>query len=122
MRSKVITLKRARVLRRAMSSPEVALWMKLRGRHVDTPTFRRQHPIGPYVLDFYCSAARLAVEVDGAGHGEDQQIIHDERRDAWLRTPGLVVYRVTAGAVMHNADEVADSVIRLAMERMGQAS
>ncbi|MDB5426094.1 MAG: hypothetical protein JWR43_69, partial [Phenylobacterium sp.] len=67
-----------------MTEPEVMLWSRLRRRLPDQPVFRRQHPMGPYILDFYCPAAKLAVEVDGSTHWEDEQIAHDERRDAWL--------------------------------------
>jgi len=52
-----------------MTLPEVVLWQHLRGRHFSGPRFRRQHPAGPYVLDFYCPAAKLAVEIDGYVHG-----------------------------------------------------
>jgi very-short-patch-repair endonuclease len=59
---------RARAMRRAMSEPEVMLWSRLRGRGPEKPTFRRQHPFGRVILDFYCPAARLAIEVDGRTH------------------------------------------------------
>jgi len=62
-----------------MSPPEVLLWTRLRLLRGDGPTFRRQHPIGPY-----CAAARLVVEVDGAHHTEDGQIAKDEARTAYL--------------------------------------
>jgi very-short-patch-repair endonuclease len=55
--------------------------------------FRRQHPIGPYILDFYCSAAQLAVEVDGAGHDFAERVQRDERREAWLAQQGIKVLR-----------------------------
>ncbi len=64
--------------------------------------------MGPYILDFYCSKAKLAVEIDGAGHGEVAQIAHDERRDAWLQRQGVTVYRVPASSVFEDADQVAD--------------
>jgi very-short-patch-repair endonuclease len=67
MRQRLIT-NRARALRRQMSEPEVMLWSRLRSRGEDHPTFRRQHPFGSIILDFYCPAARLAIEVDGATH------------------------------------------------------
>jgi very-short-patch-repair endonuclease len=57
------TLGKAKRLRREMTAPEVRLWQQLRVRGPDRPVFRRQHPIGPYVLDFYCPAAKLCVEV-----------------------------------------------------------
>jgi very-short-patch-repair endonuclease len=59
------TMALARRLRRNLSPPEVRLWIRLRERKSGTPVFRRQHPIGPYVLDFFCAKARLAVEIDG---------------------------------------------------------
>nr|WP_324255282.1 DUF559 domain-containing protein [Sphingomonas sp. PL-96] len=62
------TQKLARKFRREMSLPEVLLWRELRARPAGL-RFRRQHPAGPYVLDFFCSAQRLAVEVDGDAHG-----------------------------------------------------
>lgn len=59
------TITRARDLRRKLTLPEVILWTALRGRHLDGRRFRRQHPFGAYILDFYCDEARLAVEIDG---------------------------------------------------------
>jgi very-short-patch-repair endonuclease len=53
-----------------MTLPEVLLWQELRGGKLDGLQFRRQHPVGPYILDYFCTAARLAVEVDGRGHDE----------------------------------------------------
>jgi very-short-patch-repair endonuclease len=70
MRRTLIT-NRARAMRKAMTEPEVMLWSRLRGRGPDRPTFRRQHPFGSMILDFYCPAARLAVEVDGATHWDE---------------------------------------------------
>jgi very-short-patch-repair endonuclease len=89
-----------------MSPPEVVLWARLRVRAPDSPVFRRQHPIGPYVADFYCAAARLVVEVDGAIHGQDDQIAHDQRRDAYMERLGYRVIRCSAGDVMNDPDEV----------------
>ena len=98
-----------------MSPPEVLLWARLRTLRGHGPTFRRQHPIGPYVADFYCSAGRLVVEVDGAHHTEDAQIAHDERRDAYMRQLGYSVVRVSPGEIMRNADEAADGVVQTAL-------
>ena len=117
LRSSTLALKRARRLRRVMTEPEVMLWVRLRKRGEDRPVFRRQHPIGPYILDFYWPAAKLAVEVDGANHSEDARIAHDERRDAWLRREGVEVYRIAARDVFDHAGEVADGVLRTAYER-----
>src|SRR3984957_9538215 len=84
MRAPVLTLKRARQLRREMTLPEVLLWEQIRGGRLNGLRFRRQHPIGPYILDFYCASARMAVEIDGAGHDHESQWTHDNRRDRWL--------------------------------------
>ncbi len=75
--------------------------------------------MGPYVLDFYCPAARLVVEVDGWGHNMGDRPAKDERRDAWLAERELEVLRIPAGDVMADPDGVADSVCRYAMERAG---
>ena len=119
MRSPVLSLKRARRLRREMTLPEVLLWQRLRGREPGAPTFRRQHPVGPYILDFYCSAARLAVEIDGAGHDMGSQPGHDERRDAWLKAQGIEVLRISAGEFLKDVDEGALSVWTQTMDRLG---
>ena len=66
MRASVLTLKCARKLRRMMTLSEVLLWERIRGGRLNGLRFRRQHPIGPYILDFYCASGRLAVEIDGA--------------------------------------------------------
>ncbi|PVM90331.1 endonuclease domain-containing protein [Caulobacter endophyticus] len=118
MRSPVLTLKRARRLRREMTLPETMLWQRLRRRGEDPP-LRRQHPVGVYILDFYCSAARLAVEIDGAGHDTADQARHDARRDAWLASQGIEIMRIAAGDFLRDPDEVALGVWTLAAERMG---
>jgi very-short-patch-repair endonuclease len=118
LRSSILASKRAKVLRRTMTEPEVLIWVWLRRRLPDQPVFRRQHPMGPYIVDFYCSAAKLVVEIDGAGHSEDAQIAHDQRRDAWLGRQGLKVCRVAASSVFEDAGGVADGVRMLALERI----
>ena len=85
MRAPSPTPKRAKRLRGDMSLPEVLLWARLRRRQPGIPPCRRQHPIGPYVLDFYFSDARLCIEVDGYSHGTADRPQRDARRDAWLR-------------------------------------
>lgn len=90
------TVAKARLFRRELTRPEARLWQVLRTRPGGLK-FRRQHPIGPYVLDFYCPAARLAIEVDGAAHDMGSNPGRDERRDGWLRQRGLAVLRVCPG-------------------------
>jgi very-short-patch-repair endonuclease len=97
-----------------MSPPEVLLWARLRNLRSRGLSFRRQHPIGPYVADFYCTAARLVVEVDGGHHTEDRQIVRDERRDAYMRDLGYEVLRVSSSEIMRNADDAADGIVQAA--------
>jgi len=102
VRAPVLTFKRARSLRRAMTKPETILWQALRGAKLNGVRFRRQHPVGPYILDFFAPSARLAVEIDGDIHGDPAQASHDARRDAWLRSEGIRVMRVPARDVLDN--------------------
>ena len=104
------TVDNARELRRALSPPEVALWQWLRQRP-EGLKFRRQHPVGPYVLDFYCASAHLAIEIDGSGHDHAQQIAHDERRDHWLREQGIKVLRIKAVDVLTDLDSVMRHIL-----------
>lgn len=99
---------KARQLRRTMSLPEVLLWQELRKANVK---FRRQHPVGPYVLDFYCAAAKVGVEVDGIAHEMGEQPQKDEVRDGWLRQQGIRIVRVPAVEVLRSASDVAASIV-----------
>ncbi len=82
------------------------------------PAFRRQHPIGPYVLDFYCAKARLAAEIDGMSHNVEDRPQRGARRDAWLRAQGVTVWRIAAADVLSGLDDAADGIMRLAAEMM----
>jgi very-short-patch-repair endonuclease len=98
-----------------MSPPEALLWTRLRLLRGDGPTFRRQHPIGPYIADFYCSAARLVIEVDGAEHTELAQMAHDERRDVYMQRLGYRVLRIPAGDVLQWVDDVVQGIVEAAL-------
>ena len=100
MRASILTLKRARALRRKMTLPEVLLWQELRGGKLNCLQFRRQHPIGPYILDFFCPDVRLAIEVDGRGHDDPGQFEHDRRRDQWLVGRNIKVLRISASDIL----------------------
>jgi len=102
--------KNARRFRRELSLPEKLLWVRIRRGELH---FRRQHPIGDYVLDFYCPAAKLAIEVDGAAHDFGDRPRRDHRRTEWLKERGIDVLRVPAKDVLRDPDEIADAVIRL---------
>ncbi len=92
------------------------LWSRLRARSAGVPAFRRQHPIGPYVLDFYCAKARLAVEIDGISHDVEDRPQRDARRDAWLRAQGVTVWRIAAADILSRLADAADGIVRLAIE------
>jgi very-short-patch-repair endonuclease len=82
----------------------------LRGGRLNGLRFRRQHPIGDYILDFYCPSARLAVEVDGAAHDSPAQAQRDLRRQSWLNERGIRVLRFLAADVLK--DETLDGVLQ----------
>ncbi len=105
---------RARKLRREATSPERILWSKLRSAQIEGASFQRQHPIGPYVLDFYCPALGLVIELDGGLHGHEDRVAADRRRDAWLTQRGLKVIRFWNDEVRKNLQGILDK-IRLAI-------
>jgi len=120
MRSSPKTRQTARRLRRELSPPEVLLWVRLRALRDEGPTFRRQHPIGPYVADFYCPLARLVIEIDGPHHTEDERAARDEVRDAYMRRLGYRVMRIPGGDVMREPDETAQGVVQAALALIGE--
>jgi very-short-patch-repair endonuclease len=90
-----------------MSLPEVLLWVQLRARQPEGPRIRRQHPIGPWVIDFFCSDANLAIEIDGEAHSMGDQPRRDERKDDYLRRLGIDVLRIPAIDVLKDPSGVA---------------
>ena len=107
------TVRKARKLRKAMSLPEVLLWEQLRKRPHGLK-FRRQHPPGPYVLDFFCSDARLAVEIDGEAHNRSDQPQRDMARDAWFARAGISTLRVPARNVLSDTVAAAEAIAEYA--------
>jgi very-short-patch-repair endonuclease len=108
----------ALTFRKALTPPEFMLWERIKRRHPDGPTFRRQYAIGAYVLDFYCIKARLAVEVDGEVHNLPAKAQNDEVRLKWLQTQGIETLRIPAKDIFERADDVADGVWLMAIERL----
>ena len=102
---------RARSLRREGTSPEQLLWLALRNGQIGGLKFRRQHPIGPYVADFYCHSAALVVEVDGMSH--DNKGSEDAAKAQYIASQGLRILRVTNEDVMRDLDAVTREVARL---------
>jgi very-short-patch-repair endonuclease len=96
----------ARKLRRDATDAEALLWSCLRDRRVNRRKFRRQHPLEPYVLDFYCAELSLAIELDGGQHNSDEGRAHDEQRAAYLRSKGIETLRFTNQAMLEDTDGV----------------
>lgn len=94
----------ARQLRRALTPEERQLWFHLRSRRFTHYKFRRQHPFGPYILDFACCEARLAIELDGSQHAE--QSAYDARRTTWLNEEGWTVRRFWNNELRENEEGV----------------
>jgi very-short-patch-repair endonuclease len=99
-----LTVTNARRLRKEMTLPELMLWKAIRHGQLDGLKFRRQHPIGPYVLDFFCASARLAVEVDGGVHYTEDRPEKDAARDRWLARQGIMTLRIPAHWVLNSMD------------------
>jgi very-short-patch-repair endonuclease len=95
---------RARQLRQRSTAAERLLWESLRGRALEGAKFRRQHPIGPYVVDFYCLEARLVIEADGGHHLARRR--RDRLRDAYLRRAGLTILRFSNDQILADTDAV----------------
>ena len=111
------TAHRAKTLRRTMSPPEIVLWLALKERPAGLK-FRKQHPSGPYVADFYCHAAGLIIEIDGSAHDFGDRPARDGRRDAWFRMRGLAVMRIAAADVSRDLDAVVRGIVNLAATRL----
>jgi very-short-patch-repair endonuclease len=97
-------------LRRTLKLPEGLLWRELRKRPAGLK-FRRQHPAGRYVLDFFCAERRLAIEVDGEAHSRGDRPARDAERDLWLRAQGVRVLRIPARDVLSNLDGVVRHIV-----------
>lgn len=95
-----------RDLRKGQAGAETRLWERLRSSQLLGRKFRRQHSVGMYVLDFYCPAERLAVEVDGSVHATEQARQHDAERDATLAQLSIHTVRITNSEVENDIEAV----------------
>ena len=98
------TRARARTLRREMTLAERAIWYAVRAHRLNGAGFRRQTPIGPYIVDFVSHTAKLVIEIDGGQHFEPKQAAYDARRDAFLQSKGYRVLRFNNHDVTTNRD------------------
>ena len=102
---------RSRILRDRATSAEELMWSNLRGRRLQGFKFVRQAPIGQYFVDFLCRRPRVVIEVDGATHGEDSELVRDAARTAFLEAEGYRVFRVHNDEVYNNLDGVLESCL-----------
>jgi very-short-patch-repair endonuclease len=100
------TRNRAKELRQRMTRAETLVWRYLKAGRLNGLSFRRQTPMGEYIVDFVCHTARIVVEVDGETHDFAARIHHDRRRDAWFASRGYVVLRFTNDDVMRGLEGV----------------
>lgn len=109
-RSSLIT-RRARKMRRAPTDAEQRLWYFLRNRQLGGYKFRRQHPLGHYIVDFICIKARLIVELDGGQHAEVKQRRRDEARTRYFESRGFRVMRFWNHDVLKNTESVLEAIL-----------
>lgn len=111
------SLPRCRELRHSQTSAEARLWARLRNRALGGLKFRRQHPFGDFILDFYCHDARLVIEVDGFSHAGGASRVADAQRSAFLERFGLLVLRFSNQEVFERMGSVAERIWQVARER-----
>ena len=107
------TLAQKRRLRTAMTPAEQLLWTKLRSKQCHSFKFRRQHAIGPYIVDFFCPEQLLVLEIDGDVHAKKMQRTRDQMRERHLRSLGLQVIRYTNHEVLHNLNGVLEHLFAI---------
>jgi very-short-patch-repair endonuclease len=111
----------ARKLRSEMTMPELLLWRVLRTRPGGLK-FRRQHPAGAYVLDFYCASARLGIEIDGMVHDGAEAVARDAARTAFLKSQHVAIMRVPAKAVFDDLESAVTRIVDVCLNRAGRIS
>ena len=100
----------AKFLRANATTAERRLWSLLRGKQLSSLRFRRQQPVGPYVVDFFCPAAKLIIELDGSQHGTDEAGVYDEERTRFLNASGYRVLRFSNGDVLRDSQMIVDTI------------
>lgn len=111
--------RQARALRKRMTQAKVRLWLRLRRRQLLGLKFRRQHPVGPYIVDFACLSIRLAIEVDGTTHSTEARQAHDQKRTTWLEHNGWQVIRIQNIWIYDDLDNVMDHIAEAIGQRPG---
>ncbi|MBL0925897.1 MAG: DUF559 domain-containing protein [Sphingomonadaceae bacterium] len=112
-----VSVKRAKRLRRQLTKPELLLWQFLR----TSPSghkFRKQHPAGPFILDFFHARANLAIEIDGFVHGTGDRPERDAARDIWLAERRIDTLRISAADVLNNVEQAANAILATVEARL----
>ncbi|MFQ3574490.1 MAG: endonuclease domain-containing protein [Thermodesulfovibrionales bacterium] len=100
----------AKNLRKRATDVEQLLWSRLRARRYEGMKFRRQHPIGKYIVDFVCLERKLIIELDGGQHAVPEETLKDKQRDAWLEKEGYTIMRFWNNEVLTNIDGVLEAI------------
>ena len=106
-----MSVRQARSFRKRQTEAEERLWSELRNRNLIGFKFRRQHPLGGRIVDFYCEEAKLAIELDGSSHSYDSTRENDLDRAIELYEKGVRVLRVTNSEVFENLDGILNWII-----------
>jgi very-short-patch-repair endonuclease len=104
--NKIEVKMKRQTLRNNMPLAEKLMWVRLKGKQVSNARFRRQYSVGSYILDFYCPALKLAVEIDGDSHSGDEAFIYDTQRQASIESMGIRFLRFTNAEVIYGIEEV----------------
>ena len=105
------TVLAARELRRNETEAETILWEALRSRQLKGIRFRRQHPVGHYVLDFFCVKYQLGIEVDGGIHNQPDQAVYDSERTAYLEEHGIRILRFRNEEIMQDLPGLLQGIL-----------
>ena len=102
---------KAQQLRQNQTKAEKLLWQQLRNRNLATHKFRRQHPIGNYIVDFCCLKEKLIIELDGGHHNEPDQKAYDQDRTGYLESEGFTVLRFWNNQVLGSTEQVLYEIL-----------
>ena len=108
-----------RSLRNNATAAEALLWRRLKGGQVNGMKFRRQHGMGPYVMDFYCPEYRLCIELDGEVHNTEGAYRHDQVRDRFLSENGITVLRFKDDVIRWNMEAIINEILKFAEGKSG---
>jgi very-short-patch-repair endonuclease len=109
---------RAKSMRSEMTDAERTLWMRLRAHRLNGLSFRRQTPIGPFIVDFVCHQLNLVIELDGGQHATDDETERDLKREQWLQSKGYRVLRFWNSDVLRQCDSVVQKILEVIAEAL----